>query len=299
MIIEENTWNPPFNAQPWNLQKWQPQVRTPGGTGHPTFGGLGDRDPGWPNFGTAPRCGAHCGRMVPRQLSGKTENGPQLTDTPTVCTAPLSGPENAQQLRGPTLPEPPSQRAIPLPSSDHSGPPDRPSMSAAAVAKLAAINGARVAHPQQATRRITGRCCQCRASAPGSKCHHASETSRLSRCRWPASRRVSCGIALDVVVDAALAQALRDARWVDDGYVQCRCTREWPEDTTKLVEDSRGCLVSLSILLLPCAPSLPQLFLPGCLSSQVIKGTVPTVTIAALSVLPSHLASFLEVTYLI
>jgi hypothetical protein len=100
-------------------------------------------------------------------------------------------------------------------------------------------------------------------------------------------------------MDAALAQGLRDARWVDDGYVQCRCTREWPEDTTKLVEDSRGCLVSLPILLLPCAPSLPQLFLPGCLSSRVIKGTIPSVAIAALSVSPSHLTSFLEVTSLI
>lgn len=52
------------------------------------------------------------------------------------------------------------------------------------------------------------------------------------------------------------------------GYVQCRCTREWAEDTTKLVEDSGGCLVSLPILLLPCVcvspPSLSSSFRVAC-----------------------------------
>lgn len=144
--------------------------------------------------------------LPPRQLAGKTANGPQ-TQAHQPRAQPRC-PENAQQLTGPTPTEPPSHP--PLPPSDQ-GP------AGGRCRRLAAINGARVAHPQQATRRIMGRCCQCRASAPGSKCHHASETSRLSRCRWPASRRVSCSIALDVVVDAALAQALRDARWVDDG----------------------------------------------------------------------------------
>lgn len=145
--------------------------------------------------------------LPPRQLAGKTPNGPQAQAHQP--RAQPRCPENAQQLTGPTPTEPPNHP--PLPPSDHG------EHAGGRCRRLAAINGARVAHPQQATRRIMGRSCQCRASAPGSKCHDASETSRLSRCRWPASRRVSCSIALDVVVDAALAQALRDARWVDDG----------------------------------------------------------------------------------
>lgn len=141
---------------------------------------------------------------------GKTPNGPQAQAHQP--RAQPRWPENAQQLTGPTPTEPPSHRAI-LPFHH----PIMAGNAGGRCRRLATINGARVAHPQPATRRIMRRRCQCRASAPGSKCHHASETSRLSRCRWPASRRVSCSIALDVVVDAALAQALHDARWVDDG----------------------------------------------------------------------------------
>lgn len=60
------------------------------------------------------------------------------------------------------------------------------------------------------------------------------------------------------------------------GWVQCRCTREWAEDTTKLVEDSGGCLVSLAILLLPCVPPLPPSGLPsGLLVIPSLKGDDP------------------------
>jgi hypothetical protein len=100
-----------------------------GGTGHPTAGGLGDRDR--PRLRHRPEVRGTLRKDGTPPTCRENRKRPPVTGTPAVCTAPLSR-ECAAAQRTDThrATEPPP----PLPASDHGGPPDRLSMPAAAVA---------------------------------------------------------------------------------------------------------------------------------------------------------------------